>query len=98
VYVLRVDTNYAEGEVSVYRKGTNPVNYYPTRGFRTASRKFVQDGVGPSKAATASAPRPGVAELLAAQGVAPDKSAVEPSLPRERLNAIVAELESRLGR
>jgi hypothetical protein len=49
-YFITVGTNEFEGEVSVYTKGSNPSVYYPVNGFRTASRSFVQEGVGPSKA------------------------------------------------
>jgi hypothetical protein len=49
-YFITVGTNEFEGEVSVYNKGGNPSVYYPVNGFRTASRSFVQEGVGPSKA------------------------------------------------
>jgi hypothetical protein len=48
-YFVQVGTNHFRGEVSVYPKGSNPTVYYPTRGFRTASRSFVEEGVGPSK-------------------------------------------------
>jgi hypothetical protein len=52
-YFLKVGTNEFEGEVSVYSKvpGTIPTVFYPVNGFRTASRTFVQEGVGPSKSA-----------------------------------------------
>lgn len=55
LYELQVGTNDFRGRTSIYPKGTNPVNYYPVRGFRTASRTFVEEGVGPAKRAAATA-------------------------------------------
>lgn len=61
-YFLRVGTNGFEGEVSVYLKGSQPSVFYPVRGFRSASRTFVQGEVGPSKAGGAQdRPRAGFA-------------------------------------
>jgi hypothetical protein len=60
-YFITVDTNDFEGTVAVYPRGGNPGVEYPVRGFRTASRSFVQERIGPSKsteAQTVSAPRP----------------------------------------
>ena len=52
LYLADMGTNSAEGEVTVYPKGRDPDDYaaYPMRTFRTASRTFVQEGVGPAKA------------------------------------------------
>ena len=74
LYLTDTGTNSAEGEVTVYPKGGNPANYtsYPMRTFRTASRTFVQEGVGPSKRAPANAatgPVQGLADRLAAAGI-----------------------------
>ena len=76
LYLADMGTNSAEGEVTVYPKGGNPANFtaYPMRTFRTASRTFVQEGVGPSKALAATAakgPTPGLADRLAAAGIEP---------------------------
>lgn len=51
LYATRVGTNDARGEATIYARGTSPVNLipYPIRGFRSASRTFVQEGTGPSK-------------------------------------------------
>lgn len=48
-YFLTTGTNQFTGEVAVYFKGSNPSVFYPVRGFRSASRSFVQEGIGPSK-------------------------------------------------
>jgi hypothetical protein len=48
-YFLEIGTNDFTGEVSVYNKGSTPQVFFPVRGHRTASRSFVQEGVGPSK-------------------------------------------------
>ncbi len=50
-YIVRVGTNDFKGDVSVYPRGTNPTVFYPVNGFRSASRSFVQEGIGPSKQA-----------------------------------------------
>jgi len=44
-------TGNGDGGFTLYPCGANPLNYamYPLKGFRTASRTFVQEGVGPSK-------------------------------------------------
>lgn len=55
LYAVKAGTNHVRGEATIYPKGQNPLNYftYPVRGFRSASRTFVEEGVGPSKAAAA---------------------------------------------
>ncbi len=55
LYELKVGSNDFRGRMALYPKGTNPVDYYPVRGFRTASRSFVEDGVGPAIKRTADA-------------------------------------------
>ncbi|MCK7595542.1 hypothetical protein [Pseudomarimonas salicorniae] len=89
-YFLTTGTNFFQGEVSVYLKGSNPTVFYPVRGFRSASRSFVQEGIGPSK---------GVAKAPAALPLAwfSSEGAVEKSLSAERtaaLRAAEARLES----
>src|SRR5690606_9017814 len=46
-----------DGGFTIYPCSANPLNYvlYPLRGFRTASRAFVEEGAGPSKRAPAAA-------------------------------------------
>lgn len=63
LYAVKAGTNHVRGEATLYVKGQNPRNYfqYPVRGFRSASRTFVQEGVGPSKAATA---RKGLGDVM----------------------------------
>lgn len=55
-YFLTTGTDQFIGEVTVYPRGSTPTVFYPVRGFRTASRSFVQEGVGPSKDRPARAP------------------------------------------
>ncbi len=54
-YYLDVGINQFDGKAELYPKvgGHNNV-FYPVRGFRTASRSFIETGVGPSKSAKAS--------------------------------------------
>lgn len=99
VYIVEVGTNHLQGEFSVYRKGTQPSVFHPVRGHRTASRTFVEEGVGPSKADTGPASAKGIGDLLdvdslAAQVGSERRSRIEP----ERLQQILRELEAQLGR
>jgi hypothetical protein len=50
-------TGNNDGGFTIFPCSANPLNYvlYPLRGARTASRTFVEEGVGPSKRATAVA-------------------------------------------
>ncbi len=50
-YYLDIGVNQFDGEAELYPKvgGHNNI-FYPVRGFRTASRSFIETGVGPSKA------------------------------------------------
>ncbi len=48
-YFLNTGTDRFTGEVSVYFKGSTPTVFYPVDGWRSASRSFVQEGIGPSK-------------------------------------------------
>jgi len=49
-YTLDIGLNQFDGVVEFYPKNGNHNNiFYPVRGFRTASRSFVDTGVGPSK-------------------------------------------------
>lgn len=50
VYYLDQGLNQFDGEAELLPKFENPNNnFYPVRGFRTASRSFVETGVGPNK-------------------------------------------------
>lgn len=53
LYELVMGTNDGSGQFRLYPSGANPYSYraFPVRAFRSASRSFVQDGVGPSKQA-----------------------------------------------
>ena len=64
-----------DGGFTLFPCEQNPLDYamYPLRGFRTASRTFVEEGIGPSKRRAAAAePRP-----LQVREAAPLKSAAE---------------------
>ncbi|MCB1552957.1 MAG: hypothetical protein KDJ14_04035 [Xanthomonadales bacterium] len=99
-YFLRVGTNHFEGEVSVYNKGSNPSVFYPVRGYRSASRTFVQGEDGPSKSTQTPARRAGLphepflgAHAGSAKRLAPDKAAT-----LARLEARLADTASREAR
>lgn len=98
LYLADMDTNSAEGEVTVYPKGTNPSNYdaYPMRTFRTASRTFVQEGVGPSKAKAAGTGR-GLGDQLHLAPRAPAVGgAATAKFDRAALAPLIRALEARL--
>jgi hypothetical protein len=100
LYLADMGTNSAIGEITVYPKGTNPANYtaYPMRTFRTASRTFVQEGVGPSKAVAApSQANPGVSDALLAGGLLlQPKAQANSKFDRAALAPLIRELERRL--
>lgn len=90
-----------DGGVTVYECGDDPFDgsydFYPVRGFRSASRTFVEEGTGPSKSATEATaatakPRTG---LPLATAKAP--RALEKSEQRSARTALVRTLEQRLG-
>lgn len=93
-----------DGGVAVYPcppGGTaDPYDYdfFPVRGFRSASRTFVEDGVGPSKVATEAGVPFKTRGLPATTAKAPkQRSAEDQAKAAERL-AIVRKLEARLAR
>ena len=91
LYLVETGTNDGEGEITVYPKGQNPSNYnaYPMQVFRTASRTFVQQGSGPSKAVAGD--RAGLGEKV---GVRSD--ATESKFDRAALGDVIEALEARL--
>lgn len=98
LYVADMGTNAAEGEITVYPKGRDPDDYaaYPMRTFRTASRTFVQEGVGPSKAGVVGAHAGLGDKLIAARGELPTASTQASKFDRAKLAPLVRELEARL--
>lgn len=80
-YYLDVGTYQFDGVVELYGGSDAPGNgpYYPVRGFRTASRNFVQNGAGPSAEAKAAGATRGLAATLAMRPAAAglDAAAVE---------------------
>ncbi len=79
-YFVKVGTYQFDGVVEVYDEDETPGNgpFYPVRGFRTASRNFVQNGSGPSADAKLEgrAPR-GLAATLAERAPSAGLSAAE---------------------
>lgn len=101
LYELAIGTNDGSGWFTLYPQGANPYDYpaYPTRAFRTASRTFVQEGVGPSKQLDDGNGREGgLATQLAAQGAlpAPAKSAMRKRADSAERLALIRALEARL--
>ena len=100
LYLADMGTNSAEGEITVYPKGRDPDDYaaYPMRTFRTASRTFVQEGVGPAKAAAdKDVIVAGLGDkLLATRAALPSKSARASKFDRAALAPMIRELEAKL--
>lgn len=99
LYLMQMGTNDGSGEFVLYPKGANPDNYdaHPARTFRTASRTFVQEGVGPAKH-NKPGPAQGLSSQLAAQGVLPlpAKTAAQSRFDRSALMPRIRDLEARL--
>ena len=99
LYVARIGTNDGEGEVTIYAKGSQPGNTaYPARAWRTASRTYVEEEVGPNKrSGTSSTRRAGMGDLLTVDGVL-----TQPAVPmkskfdRAALAPIIEQLEARI--
>lgn len=91
-YFLKVGTNTFEGEVAVYPKGSNPSVFYPVRGYRSASRTFVQGENGPSKAEGGHRP---VRRGLPLEAFEPGEAVALTKLSPSRA-ALVSRLEARL--
>lgn len=97
LYLVETGTNAGQGEITVYPKGTNPSNYdaYPMRAFRTASRTFVEEGVGPSKQDAVA--RRGIGDQLQANGgVIAAKTDAASKYDRAALLPLIRELEQQL--
>jgi len=92
-YEVVLDTNEFRGGVRVHSSGTNPSGVFiPARGFRSASRTFVEEGTGPSRkagAASAGLPLTGAASN-ALNTVTRSKET------QDRLDAARQRLETRL--
>lgn len=70
LYTMKMGTNDGSGDFILYPEGGDPDQRasYPARTFRSASRTFVQEGVGPAKRNSVGNAG-GLAAQLAAQGV-----------------------------
>lgn len=92
-YFVELGTNEFIGEVSVYNRNSTPSVFFPARGFRSASRTFVEEGVGPSRKTAAEA-GPGLPLTESAgdrqQGQFRDKTT------RARLDAVRERLQAQL--
>jgi hypothetical protein len=95
------DTNHPGAEITVYPKNSNPNDFdaFPARAFRTASRTFVEEGVGPAKGAESQfvGRKPGLSDMLSASGLGLQKSAAPKSnYDRAALAPIIEQLEARI--
>ncbi len=90
-YFIELDTNEFRGEISVYTRGTNPSVYFPARGFRSASRTFVEEGTGPSRksetAVNAGLPLTAAGDELAARPARSKETQTRLQEVRERLES-----------
>jgi hypothetical protein len=94
-------TGNNDGGFTIYPCSANPLNYvlYPLRGFRTASRTFVQEGVGPSKRAAASAvfdPRPILREAAPLKPKS-ERSAEKSAAGQAEFEQAIARLQQRMA-
>jgi len=80
LYEFKIGTESGSGWFTLYRDGTPPENYdaYPARAWRSASRTFVQEGEGPSKAASTRQPQGLGRVLLAADVPVPKARSTRP--------------------
>ncbi|MGQ0799559.1 MAG: hypothetical protein ACT4NL_05560 [Pseudomarimonas sp.] len=92
-YFIELGTNQFEGEVAVYNRGSNPTVFFPARGFRSASRTFVEEGTGPSRKATGTVNK---GLPLTSTTVADGKTSTRSKESLDRLNAVRAQLEAQL--
>lgn len=97
LYVMKMGTNDGSGEFTLYPQGGNPDNYtaYPARTFRSASRTFVQEGVGPAKS-NKRGPAGGLAAQLAGQGILNVRAKSASRFDRAALAPVISRLEARL--
>lgn len=100
VYYLNMGLDKVSGVVEVYDKqtGNGQGIFYPVRGHRTASRAFVNTGIGPSKegprlSGSDAASRPGLGEFLGKRLTLGEASRVPGSTP-EALSQRLGELRS----
>lgn len=101
LYLIDTSTDSGIGEITVYPFNDDPEDYdaYPMRSFRTASRKFVQTGFGPAKAAPAAeAIVSGLSDRLADAGWLPEAKA-EPraKLDRSAVSEMARDFAARLA-
>ncbi len=92
-YFIELGTNQFEGEIAVYNRGTNPTVFFPARGFRSASRTFVEDGTGPSRKSTGALNK-GLS--LTSTVLADGKASTRNKATQDRLNAVREQLEAQL--
>lgn len=84
-YFTAMGTSQFDGVVEIYQSGQTPGDgpFYPVRGWRSASRSFIVNGVGPSSipeapsADSTPALRAGLSETLAARGGLPPGMSAE---------------------
>ncbi|MCB1567576.1 MAG: hypothetical protein KDI69_01980 [Xanthomonadales bacterium] len=97
LYVMQMGTNDGSGEFTLYPQGANPDNYaaHPARTFRSASRTFVQEGVGPAKR-NKRGPDGGLAAQLAGQGVLNVRAKSVARFDRAALAPVIRKLEAKL--
>jgi hypothetical protein len=96
-YFVEVGTYKFDGDVEFYCQGQNPqgVDVFPARGYRSASRSAVQDGVGPAAVKSAGISAGISSTFPAGWSQRTDSKTADPE--RQRLAAIAAELTERIS-
>jgi len=92
-YFVELGTNQFEGEIAVYTRGTNPTVFFPARGFRSASRTFVEEGTGPSRKAKGAVNK---GLPVTSVAIADGKASTRSKASQDRLNAAREKLEAQL--
>jgi hypothetical protein len=99
-YVVQVGSHDFRGSMAIYRKGSSPNRWFPVRGVRTASRTFVEEGIGPAKRLSELPPRRkdegGLAGLPGLLGPLQKSERVDVGIEPARLEAISRAIEARL--
>ncbi len=100
-YYLKTGTNQFDGEAFSYRVGNSPnlsLDGFPVRGFRSASKHFVDTGTGPSKTSegTEKSATMGLNKMLDQQKLSSAPTAQLSKATQDRVLATIERLEKQL--
>ncbi|MCB1581763.1 MAG: hypothetical protein R3E90_07370 [Marinicella sp.] len=98
-YYLKTGTNQFDGEAFSYRVGSSPnlnLAGFSVRGFRSASKHFVDTGTGPSKSAGKPSAIMGLAQMLDSDRVKQAPTGSLDKSTQDRILATIQKLENQL--